>query len=628
MWMHRTARWAAEVDVASRHCTCEPLEQRLLCALSKSAGGSGYSGTLSTNTATRQQQLICDPDEPAAGSTSVLYDAQKVTLAGLIPGPGYDNFGFVGLVEVRLANGTTVLQPYSAFRNAPLGRETGYAQVVYKLEGTAGQLAPPAGYTVVEEAGVSGVDTHAFFFALRPGVPDLEEVRYQVYAERRDAHSNNREDGLTTTTGQLIGPDELSPAFVSSNFAPVIASTGGPYTIAEGASLALTAAATDVETLPQGLTYLWDVNGDGVTDATGPTATIPALGLKDLGLADGPVSATVRLTVSDGSKSAEATTALTVTNVDPAVTLSAAGAAAYVGTPITVSAAALDPALFDSQSYAWSVNGTPTNVTTPTYTFTPAAAGTYVLSVTVTDDDGGVGTASQAVSVTVEPETVARAQVMADPAYPNRRALFVWGTKYADIVTLTKAGASTGVTVGALSLGDFSDFGRLIVRGLGGSDSVRLDYTGASQVVFFGGGGDDRLFAGNYQSILVGGPGNDELVSGNAKDLLAGGAGADTLRGGGGDDLLLGAPSAYDAGSEDDSNRDLRAWSALLDEWAGGSPLATRQAHIAGTLAGGLNGPFALRSTANGFGPATLFSEAAVTDLLDGGNGKNWLLTL
>src|SRR6478672_6506612 len=84
----------------SKQSVCEFLEDRILFALAKASGGSGYSASLSTNSVIRQQQLICDPAEPIAGSTSVLYDASKVTLTGLIPGPGYDNFGFVGFVEV------------------------------------------------------------------------------------------------------------------------------------------------------------------------------------------------------------------------------------------------------------------------------------------------------------------------------------------------------------------------------------------------------------------------------------------------------------------------------------------------------------------------------------------------
>src|SRR2546423_14087625 len=74
----RTARnphSKSELLGTAHACVAEPLEERLLMALARAAGGSGYSGTLSTNTAIRQQQLICDPAEPAAGSTSVQYEA-------------------------------------------------------------------------------------------------------------------------------------------------------------------------------------------------------------------------------------------------------------------------------------------------------------------------------------------------------------------------------------------------------------------------------------------------------------------------------------------------------------------------------------------------------------------------
>ena len=70
-------------------CLAEPLEERLLMALSKAGGGSGLSGTLSTNPTIRQQQLICDPDPPDVGSTSVMYNPAMSLLAGITDGPGY-----------------------------------------------------------------------------------------------------------------------------------------------------------------------------------------------------------------------------------------------------------------------------------------------------------------------------------------------------------------------------------------------------------------------------------------------------------------------------------------------------------------------------------------------------------
>src|SRR6185503_139723 len=100
---------------APRGCVAEFLEERLLMALSKAGGGSGLSGTLSTNPTIRQQQLICDPDEPQAGSTSVAYQASQVTVRGAQPGPGYDNRSFTGFVEVVDQTGKPQLQLLQEF---------------------------------------------------------------------------------------------------------------------------------------------------------------------------------------------------------------------------------------------------------------------------------------------------------------------------------------------------------------------------------------------------------------------------------------------------------------------------------------------------------------------------------
>src|SRR5687767_5684062 len=124
----------------SRVVFTEPLEERLLMALAKAGGGSGYSGCLSTNPTIRQQQLICDPDEPRSGSTSVLYDASLVTLAELEYGPGYgpriiEDGEFTDFVQgyVQVFDGeTTSLQRIESFLDAPAGIETGYIQVWFQ----------------------------------------------------------------------------------------------------------------------------------------------------------------------------------------------------------------------------------------------------------------------------------------------------------------------------------------------------------------------------------------------------------------------------------------------------------------------------------------------------------------
>src|SRR4051812_472359 len=93
----------------------EPLEERVLMAMSLKLGGSGYSNVLATDSAAlRQQKLICDPPEPLEGSVSTQYDPRLVTLRGATPGPGYANERFGGAVEV-LAEGKPQLQDLASF---------------------------------------------------------------------------------------------------------------------------------------------------------------------------------------------------------------------------------------------------------------------------------------------------------------------------------------------------------------------------------------------------------------------------------------------------------------------------------------------------------------------------------
>ena len=203
----------------------EPLEERVLMAMSLKAGGSGYSGTLSSNPATRQQQLIIDPPEPLMGSTSTAYDAQKVTLRGATPGPGYDNQNFIALVEVRTANGTR-LQPVQEFLVRPLGPEAGFVQVRYLLSGKAGQIEPPRDWLVLDEGGTEGMDTHSLDFEARD-LPPGTEILYNVFASRADPDRGIPEDFLVTNDGTRtrIGPDQLTPAKVSTR--PVDGSVSG-----------------------------------------------------------------------------------------------------------------------------------------------------------------------------------------------------------------------------------------------------------------------------------------------------------------------------------------------------------------------------------------------------------------
>src|SRR5207253_9424080 len=113
--------------------------------------------------------------------------------------------------------------------------------------------------------------------------------------------------------------------------------------------------------------------------------------------------------------SASASTNITVNNVPPTVVINGAPVSSPEGTPITLTAGVTDPGTLDTFTYVWSVtkNGSSyagfTGQGTGTVVLTPDDNGTYVVNLTVTDDDTGVGVAP---AVTVTATNVAPAPTL------------------------------------------------------------------------------------------------------------------------------------------------------------------------------------------------------------------------
>jgi len=126
---------------------------------------------------------------------------------------------------------------------------------------------------------------------------------------------------------------------------------------------------------------------------------------------------------------------------------------------------------------------------------------------------------------------------------------------------------------------------------------VRIEYSGGDGNDIFinlsskkahalGGGGNDRLIAGNQGDILEGGDGNDILIGGNGNDTLIGGDGNDVLLGGAGNDILIGGMGAdyLDGGKGDDLliagdpviSTDPAAVDALMAAWTAHADYHTR----------------------------------------------------
>jgi hypothetical protein len=194
-------------------------------------------------------------------------------------------------------------------------------------------------------------------------------------------------------------PDFIETQLEKGNRFPT-ARVGGPYTGVEGAPVSLSGSASSDPDAGDVLSYAWSF-GDGTTGSgVSPSKTYANNGVY-----------TVTLTVSDqqGAKSVTTTT-VTVSNAAPTVTITPA-AAWKKGVSSSIGVAFADPNPKDSPFIVRINWGDGTAVTQFGATVVPvtpfsrphtfASAGSFTITVTVTDRDGGVGT--QTLAITVQP---------------------------------------------------------------------------------------------------------------------------------------------------------------------------------------------------------------------------------
>jgi PKD repeat protein len=148
-----------------------------------------------------------------------------------------------------------------------------------------------------------------------------------------------------------------------------------------------------------GYTYSYDFNNDGVFEITGSNAwaTIP-----ESYVDDGPATLAVHGRVTDRAGAhVDVTATIRITNAAPRphitlpTSVTAGVAATFIGT-------ATDPSTADTNAgfvFSWDFGdgSSPTTGASPSHTY--AKAGTYRITLTVTDKDGGVGKAIATFSV-------------------------------------------------------------------------------------------------------------------------------------------------------------------------------------------------------------------------------------
>lgn len=378
---------------------------------------------------------------------------------------------------------------------------------------------------------------------------------------------------------------------------PPVADAGGPYTINEGDGVTLDATGSSDPDLDP-LTYAWDLDNDGdFDDAVGATVSLSAVQLAALGIGDDGVFA-IAVEASDGTVTDVAGSTISVNNLPPEIlsvttTADSIGGVA-AGEVVSVSGQFADAGLLDTHTVAidWgdgttSVGSSVSGVLAGSHTY--ADAGIYSITVTLTDDDGGVDTFGSTAYIT--------------GVSLQGGVLRIIGTSQDDWVSVRRTWG-----------------GNLRVRGnLVDTPSHRIDFarSAVDSIEVYLGDGDDVFLASSHvhKPLLVSaGAGDDLVYGGGGRSVIIGGTGSDWLFGGSGQDILIDGTTNFD--------NDPAALSSVLAEWSSSNSLQDRVANLvdgSGATVGS-NGSNFLTVGTNG----TVHSDDSF-DFLSGGHGVDWL---
>jgi PKD repeat protein len=339
-----------------------------------------------------------DPNgDPLAYAWDLDNDGQYDDAAGVAPGfAGVDDGVYPIGLEVSDSELTDAATSQVTVNNLPPSVEAGPNQGA--VVGNTVSLAP-ATFT---DAGV--LDTHTATLDWGDGTVEAGTVTDNGGNGTVAGSHAYASDGAYTVTVTVtdddggVGSDTLQVIVGVGNLPPA-ADADGPYIVDEGNSVALDGTGS---TDPNGdpLTYAWDLDNDGqYDDATGATPSFA-------GVDDGVYP--IALEVSDSLLSDTATSQVTVNNLPPSVDAGPDQAINEGDTVTLPPGTFIDPGTLDTHTATvdWGDGTVEPGAVTETGGNGSVAgshvyptAGSYTVTVTVTDDDGGVGSASFLVTV-------------------------------------------------------------------------------------------------------------------------------------------------------------------------------------------------------------------------------------
>ena len=196
-------------------------------------------------------------------------------------------------------------------------------------------------------------------------------------------------DGRIVAVGEVVGASSGDfGVFRLLSDTPPTVSAGGPYSGTEGSAVGLSGAVTDPT-----VSHSWTVVAQTGVDAGAACAVADPASLSTTVSCTDDGVYTVTLTAGGVSD----TTTVTVDNVAPAVTITspADGTPVKTGASVTMTAHFADPGINDTHTCAADFGAGTVNEAAGTCTLTHAfSTGAHDVTVKVTDDDGGVGSAS------------------------------------------------------------------------------------------------------------------------------------------------------------------------------------------------------------------------------------------